>query len=100
MHIPRVRVGIAAMAAIMLGVTAFAVSPGAAGHDGSRVIDARLSGYQENPLALSSAGAGHFRARVDTARQEIRYKLTYDGLEGDVTQAHIHLGRPSQVGGV
>jgi hypothetical protein len=100
MHTPHVRVGFAVLATVMVGVTAFAVSPAAEGHDGSRVIDARLSGYQENPLALSSAGAGHFRARVDTARQEIRYKLTYDGLEGDVTQAHIHLGSPSQVGGV
>jgi hypothetical protein len=101
MHVRRVPVGMAVMTAIVLGGTALAVSPAAEGNGGSsRVIDARLSGYQENPLALSSSGAGHFRMKVDKAAGTISYKLSYDGLEGAVTQAHIHLGSKSQVGGV
>jgi hypothetical protein len=100
MRVHRARVGIAVLAASLLAGTAVAVSTSAEGDGGSRVIHARLSGYQENPLALSSAGAGHFRARIDKSAGTISYKLTYDGLEGAVTQAHIHFGSPSQVGGV
>jgi hypothetical protein len=100
MHVRRVPVGMALMTAIVLGGTALALSPAAEGNGGSKVIRAQLSGFQETPLALSSAGSGSFRARIDKATQTISYQLSYDGLEGTVTQAHIHLGSPSQTGGV
>jgi hypothetical protein len=59
----------------------------------------QLSGYQEDPLVLSTIGKGQFVARVDTRKQEITYRLSYSGLVG-VTQAHIHLGGASQSGGI
>ena len=49
-----------------------------------------LKGYEEVP-AVSTLASGEFRARINDSR--IEYKLTYRGLEGDVTQAHIHLGQ-------
>lgn len=94
------RVGIAVLAATALAGTAVALSTAAEGDGGSRVIRVQLSGYQENPLALSSTGSGQFRARINKGAGTISYKLSYDGLEGTVTQAHIHLGSPSQVGGI
>ena len=100
MHIRHTRVGIAVLAATVLAGTAVAVSTAAEGDGGSRVIRVQLSGYQETPLALSSSGAGQFRARINKNTQTISYRLSYDGLEGAVTQAHIHFGSESQSGGI
>ena len=45
------------------------------------------------------------RVRVSSAPasspgDKITYSLSYSALEGTVTQAHIHLGSPAQVGGI
>jgi hypothetical protein len=60
----------------------------------------RLTGYQEDPLALSTTGTGRFSLTIDEQAQEIGYRLSYDALEGDITQAHIHLGGRAQSGGI
>ena len=60
----------------------------------------RLSGYQEDPLVLSTTGSGRFQAEIGAKDQEISYRLSYSDLEGDVTQAHIHLGGRAQSGGI
>ena len=62
-------------------------------------LQARLDGYQEVP-ALSTAGSGRFKASVDRKNQAISYSLSYDGLEGAVQQAHIHLGQRGVSGGI
>ena len=72
----------------------------AASHDRSSKIRERLSGYEEDPLALSTTGNGTFRLTVDEEDQELRYVLSYADLEGAVTQAHIHLGGVAQSGGI
>ena len=92
----RRRVQLAAVVAVMglLGVVGAAV----AGGGGNRDVREHLTGYAETPLALSTSGFGDFRAKVRDDR--IDYKLTYGNLEGDVTQAHIHLGSESQSGGI
>jgi hypothetical protein len=58
-----------------------------------------LSGYNEVP-AVSSEAQGTFRAHVDPRAGHIAYELAYDGLEGAVTQAHLHLGQHDVNGGV
>jgi hypothetical protein len=63
-------------------------------------IQVRLSGYQEDPLTLSTSGSGAFQAQLQAKDQKITYELSYSDLEGDVTQAHIHLGVPAQSGGI
>jgi CHRD domain len=60
----------------------------------------RLTGYQEDPLVLSTTGGGEFRLQVDENAHEASYQLTYSDLEGTVLQAHIHLGGRSQSGGI
>ncbi|WP_200211053.1 CHRD domain-containing protein [Micromonospora coerulea] len=60
----------------------------------------QLTGYNETPLALSTTGDGQVQVHFDEGRQEISYELSYTSLEGTVTQAHIHLGSPSQSGGI
>ncbi len=58
-----------------------------------------LDGYQEIPT-LSTTGNGLLVLRVADDESSIDYTLSYDALEGNVLQAHIHLGRPAFNGGV
>ena len=90
----RRRLQLAAVVAVMglLGVVAAAVAGG-----GSRDVRERLSGYAEVP-AVSTLATGEFRARVKDL--EIEYTLSYEDLEGDITQAHIHFGNDSDAGGI
>jgi hypothetical protein len=69
-------------------------------HDVPVTLHEQLTGYEETPLALSTTGTGRFRAKIDEAHQRITYTLSYSGLEGSVTQAHIHFGARSQTGGI
>ena len=62
-------------------------------------VSADLIGYQEVPAASTTA-KGHFRAWVDTKAGTITYKLSYDALEGTVTQSHVHFGQKSVNGGI
>jgi hypothetical protein len=82
----------------------------AADDDGSAaVFRASLSGYNEvhfvagPPAALRGAvsTAARGRARFVLENDDlIRYTLSYSGLEGEVTQAHIHFGQHHTVGGI
>ena len=67
---------------------------------GNRTINVQLDGYQEDPLVLSTTGVGTFSIQVDRRAQEIDYTLSYDALEGTVTQSHIHFGGRHQSGGI
>jgi hypothetical protein len=91
----RLQLTAAVAAVVVLGVVAVAVAT-----DGGRKFQERLSGYEEQPLALSTTGAGKFEATLSRRNQEIRYTLSYRDLEGPVTQAHIHFGADNQAGGI
>jgi hypothetical protein len=64
---------------------------------GQTKIAAELSGYQETPLTINSAGSGEFTATIHNGTA-ITYQLTYRDLSTAVTQAHIHFGRPGITG--
>lgn len=73
-----------------------------------RQIQVKLSGYEEVP-AVSTGAGGELRARIINEPNEytpissetkIQYQLNYFALEGNVTQAHIHLGQSGVNGGV
>jgi hypothetical protein len=66
----------------------------------NNVFRVQLSGYEEDPQALSTAASGSFRAVVNERTQEISYSLTYADLTGGITQAHIHFGNRHQSGGI
>jgi hypothetical protein len=85
--------------------------------DDKNRISARLSSYNEvhfaggggaaTPIpgatlrgAISSKGSGRFRATIDEATGTISYELSYQDLEGTVTQSHIHFGQRHTVGGI
>jgi hypothetical protein len=91
------RVRLAVAGALATAAAASAAVAFAGG--GSPAFDERLSGYQEDPSVISTAGRGTFDASLD-GKGGIAYRLSYAGLEGDVQQAHIHLGGRHQSGGI
>ena len=88
----KLAMGVAVLAALV--VTASAAVAG-----GGETIQARLSGFEEVPV-VSTGASGEFDARLHVAGEKISYKLSYAGLEGDVLQAHIHLGQRGVNGGI
>ena len=79
-------------------------------HNRSHHFSAKLSGYNEVHFsggppatlrgAISTQAKGTFRARLRKNMDVIDYELSYEGLEGTVTQAHIHFGQRHTVGGI
>jgi len=76
-----------------LGLTAL---PGLAR---AEFVHAKLIGFQEVP-SVSTVARGEFRARISKDEQSIQYELTYEGLQGAVTQAHIHVAQRHVNGGI
>ena len=92
-------IGLVAALVVATGTGSAAVA-GNETDSSQNTLAVQLSGYQEDPLVLSTTGKGLFLARVDLRKQEITYRLTYNGLESTVNQAHIHLGGTHQSGGI
>ena len=93
--------GAATILVAAIGATAVgSVASADPGGNTPKMLNERLTGYAEQPLALSTGASGQFQARIDDDQQTITYSLTYAGLTGSVTQAHIHFGSASQVGGI
>jgi CHRD domain len=74
----------------------------AAAHDDRRNVKryfTKLVPHQEVP-ALVTTASGRFHAVLNERDQTIEYRLSYEGLEGDVLQAHLHLGQRGVNGGI
>jgi hypothetical protein len=65
----------------------------------AETVHARLIGFEEVP-AVSSPGSGEFKAKIDRKAGSIFYELSYSGLQGNITQAHIHFGQHGVNGGI
>jgi hypothetical protein len=79
----------------LLGVGSYAVAG-----DGTKNFQGNeLNGYAENP-DVSSVATGSFEARLSKDGTALEYELTYSGLEGTVTQSHIHFGKAGVNGGI
>ena len=84
------------LALSIVGSGLLGIGAGAAARDD---LEARLRPFNEVP-SVSSAASGRFKARIDERANTLSYTLSYSGLEGDVRQAHIHLGQKDVNGGV
>jgi hypothetical protein len=82
------------------GLLACAATGYAFTDEGGRRFSEFLSGLNEAAAVVSTTGNGTFRATISKDKSEIDYVLTFKELEGDVTQAHIHIGLPQNSGGV
>jgi hypothetical protein len=58
-----------------------------------------LRGFQEVP-AVSTEASGEFSAQISFDEATIEYKLSYNNLQGTVTQGHIHFGQHGVNGGI
>jgi hypothetical protein len=86
-------------AALALGIFSLAATQAAWADGSSRRIEADLVGYNEPP-SVSTTGNGTFKARINRAETEIEWSLSYSALEGNVQQAHIHIGQSGVNGGI
>lgn len=80
-------------ACVLLSGAALAATPGV------KYFQDFLTGFEEVP-AISTSGNGAFDARISNDEASVSWELSYADLEGDVTQAHIHLGQAGVNGGV
>jgi hypothetical protein len=91
-------------AAVLLVVGAVAVlaagSYATADSGKKNVKTGTMTGYLEGAPTgpVSSVATGEFEASIEN--DELSYSLTYSGLEGTVSQAHIHFGQRSVNGGI
>jgi hypothetical protein len=98
-RIKRARLLVVAVA-IGTVVATIATSSAATARSGPNTFREQLTGYEETPVALSTTGSGQAFIQVDSRNDVITWRLSYSALEGDVTQAHIHLGAVAQTGGI
>ncbi len=64
-----------------------------------RAFRAEMSAAREVPVVASPA-RGTFRALLSDDGTSFAYTLNYEGFEGTVTQAHIHIAQPFASGGI
>jgi hypothetical protein len=89
------RIQLAAGVAVIAIASVVATTAFAGGGGGE--IREELTGEEEVPVVLTGAD-GKFKAKILDDR--IEYQLRYEDLEGDVTQAHIHVGQELANGGI
>jgi hypothetical protein len=90
------RLTIAARVILAGATTTFAFSDG-----GGRQFREFLNGFKEAPNPIATTATGTFKAKIsrdDPAT--IDYVLAFQNLEGDVRQAHIHIGHSQTSGGI
>jgi hypothetical protein len=67
--------------------------------DDDHALNAHLVGFKEVP-SISSGASGEFKAQINDNETAIDWELSYQGLEGDVQQAHIHFAQRGVNGGI
>jgi CHRD domain-containing protein len=88
--------------AVVIAVAAMqALGSGVSADHRRSTLRARLAADNEIPIVISAA-QGEFRAKIDDedGAATITYELSYEGLEGSVTQSHIHAAQPGVNGGI
>jgi hypothetical protein len=82
-------------------MTVFAAASAVAFADeGGRKFSEFLNGFKEASAIVSTSATGKFKATISRDGTEINYELTFNNLEGDVRQAHIHIGHPQNQGNI
>ncbi len=76
----------------IVSALAVAFAAPAAFADGGDRIHIALTGYNEVP-SVSTPARGEFKARISKDEKSIDYELSYQRLQGTVTQSHIHFSQ-------
>jgi CHRD domain-containing protein len=80
-------------------VVGMVVAPASADNEKDRTLTATLKGIEEPP-SVSSTGRGTFRGLISEDGTSLSYTISYEDLEGDILQSHIHLGQRGVNGGI
>jgi CHRD domain len=92
----KIKVFASAVALIaVFSIVALAVVHG----DRDRSLRATLRGIEEPPSVITRA-SGEFKATISRDESSIDYELSYEDLQGTVTQGHIHVGQRGVNGGI
>lgn len=87
------------VSASVLAVAALAAANAFA--DGNRKsFSTMLFGYEETPAAINTPATGSLELRIANNEESVSYTLSFSGLKGNVTQAHIHFGARGVGGGI
>ncbi|MCU0759102.1 MAG: CHRD domain-containing protein [Steroidobacteraceae bacterium] len=81
------------------GTTVAGEASGRVASVAARRFEATLDPFEEVP-AISSDAQGWIVLEVEPGGDVLRYELRYEGLEGRVSQAHLHFGQAGVNGGV
>lgn len=90
-----VAAGLLAVAAPLVGMQVTAEDR----HGRDDHVRATLVGRQEVPI-VSTVARGRFEATIAEDESSLEWTLMYDGLQGTITQAHIHIAQRNVNGGI
>ncbi len=71
-----------------------------AASDDDNTFHATLRGINETPGPVSTQATGSFQATLSADGTTLSYTVTYNNLNAQVTQSHIHFGFPKETGGI
>jgi hypothetical protein len=86
-------------AAALLATTALLALPATALAAESFTADLTVDA-EVPPVAAASEGSGSAEVTISDDGSEVTYNVSYQGLTGEATAAHIHFGAPGVAGGV
>jgi len=72
----------------------------AASDDDANTFNATLRGINETPGPVATQATGSFHATLSADGTTISYTVTYNNLNAQVTQSHIHFGLSKEGGGI
>jgi len=72
----------------------------AASDDDANTFRATLRGINETPGPVATQATGSFHATLSADGTSLSYTVTYNDLNAQVTQSHIHFGLSKETGGI
>jgi len=87
------------LALLILIVLCFTVAT-AASDDDVNTFNATLRGINETPGPIATQATGSFHATLSADGATLSYTVTYNNLNAQVTQSHIHFGLSKETGGI
>jgi hypothetical protein len=91
------------MKKLLLAVCVFglcAMTTAASDNDDRNTFHATLRGINETPGPVATQATGSFHATLSSDGTTLSYTVTYNNLNAQVTQSHIHFGLSKETGGV
>src|SRR6266481_932348 len=84
----------------VVAVFCFSVMSAASDDDDHNTFHATLRGINETPGPVATQATGSFHATLSADGSTLSYTVTYNNLNAQVTQSHIHFGLSKETGGI